>query len=237
MWETWRLNPEKCPYMKNTSNGTFYVRIPIAITINIESRLFRENSVEAIIAKMKNASAEELGKHIGRLQADLSSFGNMGNIGIDGMAQKMIGAGGPSIGQDLGATIGNIQNLVKATAVESDAEDGEDDDDNAETPSKRQKKGASGQEEKGTEESPNKPMVKWRNKAAFHVARTKRSQRVDHRRARGSFARQGIYNEADRGRPCVVRFTSCVESIPHKQTRLSVYVFFYVCVGDEHRPR
>ena len=225
MWETWRLNPEKCPYVNNKSNGTFYVRIPTAITINIESRLFRENSVEAIIAKMKNASAEELGKHIGRLQTDLSSFGNMGNIGIDGMAQKMMGAGGPSIGQDLGATIGNIQNLVKATAVESDAEDGEDDDDNAETPSKRQKKGASGQEEKGTEESPNKPVVKWWNKAAFHVARENDLNKLI----------TGVHEDLLQGKESIMKQIEDVRVlyVSHlalkafhvKQTLLSVYVF------------
>ena len=161
--------------MNSTSNGTFYVRVPTAITINMESRMYRENSVEALVAKLKNPSADDLSKHIGRLQCDLSGFGNMGNVGMDKMAQKMLGAGGPSMGTDLASTIGSITNLVKKRpAAEDDDDEDADGQNTGESPSKRAKTGgASGMGQQQQEGSPAdaKKTEKWWNRAAFRCDR------------------------------------------------------------------
>ena len=51
MWDTWKFSPEKCPYSNTVTNGIFYVRVPTAITVNYESAITRENSVEALLHK------------------------------------------------------------------------------------------------------------------------------------------------------------------------------------------
>ena len=173
MWDCWKQNPEKCPYMNTNKNGTFYVRVPTAITINFQSTVMRENSVEALMHKFKNATPEDLSKHVGRLQMDLGSFGNMGGIDIDGFGQRMLSNGGPKIGQDMGAMLGKVTSLVKPSEqteeTDDEAEGAQDGEGNGlpEPSHKKMKTGHPG--EANPLASPNKS--KWWNKAAFQVAR------------------------------------------------------------------
>lgn len=173
MWDTWKLSPEKCPYSNTVTNGIFYVRIPTAITVNYESAIERENSVEALLHKMKNASGEELGKHVGRLQTDLGSFGNFGGVDMTGFGERMMATGGPRGMTDLGSTLGKITNLVKPR---EDDDEGDDDEDEGAaggdageapegSPSKKARKG----EKPGVGGSPKEP--KWWNRPAFQVER------------------------------------------------------------------
>ena len=172
MWDTWKLSPEKCPYSNTVTNGIFYVRIPTAITVNYESAIERENSVEALLHKMKNASGEELGKHVGRLQTDLGSFGNFGGVDMTGFGERMMATGGPRGMTDLGSTLGRITNWVKPR---EDDDEGDDDEDEGAaggdageapegSPSKKARKG-----EKPVGGSPKEP--KWWNRPAFQVER------------------------------------------------------------------
>ena len=168
MWDAWKLEPHKCPYVNTMKGGIFYVRIPTMITVDFETAIVRENSVEAFLHRLKNPSAKDLSKHVGRLQTDMGNFGQMGSTGMDALGAKMIASGGPRFGDDLGSTLGKITNLVKASGDEPSDDDDEEPEGQAvdDGPNKKRKKGESSEATPDTGKE-----AKWWNKAAYQIAR------------------------------------------------------------------
>ena len=124
--------------------------------------------MEAILHKLKNPTGEETGKHVGRLQTDMNSFAQAGDIGMEALGNNMLAIGGPQLGADLAATLGKITNLVQQPVAEPSDDDCEPEGKDGSSPSKKRKKGEApeGSPDKGKEKE-----SKWWNKAAYQIAR------------------------------------------------------------------
>lgn len=159
LWDSWDASRDTCPYKNKMVSGSWHVCVPTKLTCVMTSEVFRQNSVEGLLKKMKKPSEEELRKEMGRVTMNLGTFGGE-QVGIDDVGAAMLGGGGIRAGQGLGMSIGDVTNLIRPEADAEDAaveeDNSEDDDDEGDG-----KGGGNGGSKKET----------WWNKASFQSGR------------------------------------------------------------------